>query len=85
MSLSPEEELERLRQEVESYRQRELEQLQARLAEAERQRDHYRAEAQRNADLGRQIHTESQAEIQSLRSQLDALRNAQTHASRFGR
>ena len=62
----------RLREEVEAYRRRELEELRARLATAEAEASHYRAEAQRNADLGRQIHLEAQQAITSLRAQLES-------------
>lgn len=84
MSESPPAELDRLRSEVESYRRRELEQLQARLAEALQLVEHYRTEAHRNADLGRQINAQATTEINSLRSQLETLRNADAHTKRFG-
>lgn len=59
-------EVDGLRQQLEAYRQRELDALRGQLAEATASTAHYRAEAQRNADLGRQIHTEAQAEISRL-------------------
>jgi len=73
-------EVERLRAEVEGYRTRELEQLRAQLAQALADLEHYRAEAQRNADVGRAIYAESQAEIMRLQQKLDAqvLPNART-------
>ena len=63
---------EQLRLLVEEYRQRELGDLRQALAEARAEAAHYRAEADRNANLGRQIHTESQATIADLRSKLEA-------------
>lgn len=65
-------EIQSLRAEVEAYRQRELEELRQRLATAEADVQHYRAEAQRNAQLGHQIHIESRQEVERLRSQLEA-------------
>ena len=80
-------EVERLRAEVENYRQRELAEVRSQLADAIRERNHYQQEAHRNADLGRQIYSEQQAEITRLRAELDVqqqtqrnLRNA--HAGR---
>lgn len=70
-----------LREEVESYRQRELASLKEALAQAKDEADHFRREAHRNADVGRKIHTEMQAEINKLRGQLEAkerLGNART-------
>lgn len=63
----------RLREEIEGYRQRELADAREQLATATAQVDHYRAEAQRNADLGRQIHTEAQVQIEKLKSRIQAL------------
>ncbi len=62
-----------LRDEVEAYRRRELADLREQLALATANVDHYRAEAQRNADLGRQIHTEAQVQIEKLKSRIQAL------------
>lgn len=76
-------EVERLRAEVEAYRQQELLSLREALAAMTAERDHYKAEAYRNADLGRQIHADSQVELAKLRTELDlqaqtdrAIRNA---------
>jgi hypothetical protein len=65
-------ELESLRTEVESYRQRELEDLRSQLAAAREAAEHYRNEAHRNAEAGRNIHIEAQETISKLRAQLDA-------------
>ena len=64
---------EKLRQQLEEYRQRELADLREQLAEAKRAVEHYRAEAQRNADLGRQIAAESQGEIARLKERISVL------------
>ena len=65
-------ELAELRQQLAAYRQREMDDLRVRLAAAEADALHYRAEAERNMKLGHQIHAEAQQEIQRLRSQLEA-------------
>jgi hypothetical protein len=64
-------EIDRLRAEVESYRQRELADLRSALAAAIAERDNYRSEAYRNAEAGRQIHAACQEEIARLRSQIE--------------
>lgn len=66
-------EVESLRQQLEAYRQRELTSLQEQLAAAKADAAHYRAEAERNADLGRRIHLEAQAEINRLRERVQTL------------
>ena len=63
---------ERLRLLVEEYRQRELSELRQALADARAEAAHYRAECDRNANIGRQIHAESQATIFELRSKLES-------------
>lgn len=74
-----------LRAEIEAYRLRELESLKTQLAEAKAEAAHYRSEAQRNADLGRKIYSEQQAEIDRLRTRLqtmEQLPNARTAGNR---
>ncbi len=69
---------ESLREEIDGYRQRELADLRQQLAEAKSDVVHYRAEAERNANTGRQIYNEAQAELTRLRDQvrsLEELRN----------
>lgn len=68
----------RLRAEVEAYRQRELSDLRSALASAREAADHYRGEALRNAELGRQIDLTHREEIDRLRRELETLR--MTHA-----
>ena len=63
---------ERLRLLVEEFRQRELADLRKQLDEARDLITHYRAEAERNANIGRQIHLESQQVILDLRAKLDS-------------
>jgi hypothetical protein len=66
---------EALRQQIEEHRQRELEALRQQLTEARADAAHYRAEAERNASVGRQIHLESQEELNRLRARIQALEN----------
>ena len=63
---------EALRLELEGLRQRELSELREQLALAKDQAAHFRAEAERNAALGRRIHSEGQAEIQRLRAAMES-------------
>jgi len=64
---------ESLRQQVEVYRLSELESLRAQLAEAKAAAAHFRAEAERNANIGRQIHLEAEAERTRLMARIQAL------------
>lgn len=66
-----------LRRKLEEYRQRELTELRERLAKAESDVTHYRNEAARNAEVGRQIAAEAQQTISELRLHLDSARRAQ--------
>lgn len=75
-------EVERLRAEVQAYRERELADLRAALAQSREEAAHYKAEAQRNADLGRQIDASHQETIAMLKSQLDAARLLQVSSRR---
>lgn len=81
---SLESEVERLRAEVESYRQRELAELRAALASARDEAAHYRAEAQRNAETGRVIAAGYQATIAELRAKIETARVGDVSARRFG-
>ena len=65
-------EVERLRQEVENYRQRELADLRSRAESAEQAVEHYRAEAQRNAEVGRQIAAEYEKKLIELKAKIAA-------------
>ena len=60
------EEVKRLESVVEDYRLREIEDLRMALESAQKDVQHYRAEAQRNADLGREIAAEYQVQIAKL-------------------
>jgi len=62
-----------LRQQIEAHRQHELASLQEQLVAARADAIHYRAEAERNASIGRQIHLEAQGEISRLREKVAAL------------
>lgn len=66
-------EIESLRQQVEEFRRSELASLKEQLASARADVLHYRGEAQRNADLGRQIHLEAQTEISRLQERVGML------------
>lgn len=65
-------EVERLRAELESYRQRELADLKTALTQCREERDHYKAEAYRNAEAGRQISSGLNQTIVELRSKLES-------------
>lgn len=77
-------EVERLRAQVEDYRQRELDDLRRQLAAALSDVDHYRTEAQRNAQLGREIAAEAERERAEMLSKLRAYEKAQVSVKRFG-
>lgn len=74
----PQAEIERLRAELEAHRQREIVELKTQLVSALEAARHYRQEAERNAEIGRKIHTEAQATIADLRAQLNSLKNSAT-------
>jgi hypothetical protein len=63
---------EQLRLIIDEFRQREVADLRQQLAEARHLCAHYRAEADRNANLGRQIAAEGQQAIAELRAKLEA-------------
>ena len=64
---------EQLRQQLEAYRQRELADLREQLAQAKADVAHYRAEAERNANVGRQIHREAEVERSRLQTRIQSL------------
>lgn len=66
-------EIEKLRAEIEGYRQHELADLREQLVSARADAVHYRAEAERNANIGRQIYTEGQVETARLRARVQSL------------
>lgn len=66
-------EIKELREQVEAYRRRELAELHEQLASAQANVLHYRSEAQRNADLGQQIHAEGQSQNERLRARIQVL------------
>ncbi len=80
---SVEDEVARLRAEVESYRARELADLRSALSVAQAESAHFRFEAQRNADLGRQIAADYQEQLTQARAKLDAMRNSDAFRTRF--
>lgn len=84
MSRDLEQENEELRHQLESYRQREISELQERLSVAVAEADHFRSEAHRNAELGRQIASEAQATIADLRAKLSVYEKLETSGVRRG-
>ena len=65
-------EITKLREQVEAYRLREIEDLRTQLAEAKAQASHYRLEAERNVQIGHQIARESEAEKARLKERISA-------------
>lgn len=61
----------RLRSLIEEQRQRELADLRQRLVEAEAKVEHYRAEAQRNADIGKQIAAQYEQKVMELKTKVE--------------
>lgn len=74
-----------LKAELEAYRRREVDGLRSALAAAEEQAEHYRQEALRNAEVGRQIADEARKTIARLQRELDACRQSNVYAERFRR
>jgi hypothetical protein len=62
-----------LRQQIEDHRLRELSELRELLAQARADAAHFRAEAERNVELGRQIHREAEAERIRLQTRIQSL------------
>ena len=75
-------EIERLRTEVAQRRQQELDGLRQQLSDALADAAHYKSEANRNAEIGRQIASEAQQTIAGLRTQLSDKRAEETYARR---
>lgn len=80
---SPQDELTRLRAELESHRQRELAELRSALAVAREEVAHYRNEAYRNADTARQLVSGYEQKITELKAKLEALTNSEVYGRRF--
>jgi hypothetical protein len=70
---TPEEELNRLRAEVDAYRQRELEDLRSQLAAAREAADHYKKEAYQVLANFRELEADDRAEFARLKSKIDTL------------
>ena len=77
-------EVERLRTELEAHRQRELAELRAALSTAREEAAHFRAEAERTAEVGRKIYEKYRDEVAELKAKIRSLTSAQTYARRFG-
>ena len=76
------EENKRLQSLVEEYRQKEIDELRKRLVDAEAKAEHYQNEAQRNADVGRQIASQYETKITELRTKLEIYERTSTRPSR---
>ena len=74
--MSLKQENDRLRAEVESLRQQEIERLTEENSQLRKERDHYRDEAHRNAKLGHDIALEAEQERQELLQTINQLRTA---------
>lgn len=72
------EENSKLRALLEQHRERELADLRQRTLEAEAKVEHYRNEAQRNADIGRQIAAEYERKIMELKAKVEAYERTST-------
>jgi hypothetical protein len=72
------EENSKLRELLEQHRERELAELRQRTLDAEAKVEHYRNEAQRNADLGRQIAAEYERKIVELQAKVDSYERTAT-------
>lgn len=68
----------KLRALLEQHRERELADLRQRTLEAEAKVEHYRNEAQRNADIGRQIASEYEKKIMELKAKVEAYERTAT-------
>lgn len=80
------EENSRLRTLLEQHREREMADLRQRTMEAEAKVEHYRNEAQRNADTGRQIAFEYDRKLAELKAKIEAYeRTATTRPGSTGR
>jgi predicted nucleic acid-binding Zn-ribbon protein len=73
MAESVEDELVRLRAEVESHRQRELEDLRSQLAAARAEADHFKREAYQVLANFRELEADDRAEFARLKSKIDTL------------
>ena len=71
-----------LRLEIHFVREQGLATLRERVTLAEKSSEHYKAEAQRNADLGRQIASESEKKIIELKAKITILEEVQTNVRR---
>lgn len=68
----------KLRELLEQHRERELTELRERTLAAEAKVEHYRNEAQRNADLGRQIAAEFERKIVELEAKVESYERTAT-------
>lgn len=76
------EENQKLRALLEEQRQREMSDLRQRLSESEAKMEHYRAEAQRNADIGKQLAAEYERKLTELKAKVEAYERTSGRPSR---
>lgn len=72
-----------LREQMRLIEQRRLTELETRLEQALSSAEHFKAEAYRNAEIGRKIATEAQTEIALLREKINTANQLETHRARF--
>ena len=76
------EENQKLRSLLEEHRQREMSDLRQRLSESQAKEEHYRNEAQRNADIGRQLAAEYERKLSELKVKVEAYERTSGRQSR---
>lgn len=76
-------EVDELRAELATIRSAENEKLRVELDAAKHEAEHYRGEANRNAEVGRKIASDCQFQLVDLRSQLEASTRRESHDRRF--
>lgn len=76
---------ESLRAELDAFRKRETEELKRQLAEAKASAEHYRKEAQRNADIGKQIAADYEKKLVELQTKIDIYERTELRTSRNAR
>jgi hypothetical protein len=78
-------EVEKLRAEVERLRQRELDDLRAQLTTMREERDNYRAEAHRIAEVGRKIAADYEKRLTECRTKLSLYTSTDVSRDGIGR
>lgn len=76
------EENRKLRDRIEEGRQREMTDLRQRLIESDAKVEHFRNEAQRNADIGRQVAAEYERKLTELKGKVEAYERTNARPTR---